>query len=176
MVGLWAEVMRNVPNSRFLMVRWTDSSTMRCHHLIEEFGRHGISSDRLYFMHNQPGQHLPCYHQIDLSLDTFPVTGGNTTADALWMGVPVVTLRGPSYHQRISHAILNHAGLGDLSCATKEEFVRTAVAVADDGERRRRLRPALRGMLLQSDMFRRDRFVPAFQETMLGLVEKHGLR
>jgi predicted O-linked N-acetylglucosamine transferase (SPINDLY family) len=111
-----------------------------------------------------------------MSLDTFPLTGGNTTADALWMGVPVVTLRGPSYHQRISHAILNHAGLGDLSCATKEEFVATAVRLAKDVERRRQLRPALRDRLLRSDMFRRDRFVPAFQDTMMGLVEKHGLR
>lgn len=175
-IALWAEVMRNVPNSRFLMVRWTDSSTLRCHHLMEEFARNGIAADRLYFMRNDPGAHLPCYHQIDLSLDTFPVTGGNTTADALWMGVPVVTLRGPSYHQRISHAILNHAGLGDLSCGTKEEFVQTAAALANDAERRRRIRPALRAQLLDSDMFRRDRFVPAFQETMMSLVEKHRLR
>lgn len=175
-VALWAKVMRNVPNSRFLVVRWTDSSTLRCHHLIEEFARHDIGADRLYFMRNEPGKHLPCYHQIDLSLDTFPLTGGNTTADALWMGVPVVSLRGPSYHQRISHAILSHAGLGDLSCATKEEFVVTAVRLANDVEWRRQLRPALRGQLLESDMFRRDRFVPAFQQTMLGLVEKHGLR
>ncbi len=175
-IALWAEVMRNVPNSRFLMVRWADSSTLRCHHLMEEFARNGIGSDRLYFLRNEPGKHLPCYHQIDLSLDTFPLTGGNTTADALWMGVPVVTLRGPSYHQRISHAILNHAGLGDLSCGTREAFVQTAVALASDVARRRQLRSALRGQLLDSDMFRRDRFVPAFQETMMELVEKHGLR
>lgn len=175
-IALWAEVMRNVPNSRFLMVRWADSSTLRCHHLMEEFARNGIEGDRLYFMRNEPGRHLPCYHQIDLSLDTFPLTGGNTTTDALWMGVPVVTLRGPSYHQRISHAILNHAGLGDLSCGTREEFVETAVALANDVERRRQLRSALRGQLLDSDMFRRDRFVPAFQDTMMELVKKHGLR
>jgi predicted O-linked N-acetylglucosamine transferase (SPINDLY family) len=92
------------------------------------------------------------------------------------MGVPVVSLRGASYHQRISHAILNHAGLGDLSCSTQEEFVRTAVALANDVERRRDLRGTLRGRLLESDMFRADRFVPDFQDTMMGLVEKHGLR
>jgi predicted O-linked N-acetylglucosamine transferase (SPINDLY family) len=174
-VALWAEVMRNVPNSRFLMVRRIDSSTLRCHHLIEEFGRHGVTADRLFFKHNRD-THLPSYHEIDLSLDTFPLTGGNTTADALWMGVPVVTLRGPSYHQRISHAIVSHAGLGDLSAGTREEFVQKAVALANDVERRRQIRGGLRRQLLESDMFRGDRFVPAFQETMLQLVERHGLR
>lgn len=127
-------------------------------------------------MQNQPGQHLPCYHHIDMSLDTFPLTGGTTTCDALWMGVPVVSLCGESYHQRISHAILNHAGLGDLSCGTSEEFIRTSVTLAKDVERRRALRANLRARLLDSDMFRRDRFLPAFQDTMMSLVEKHGLR
>jgi predicted O-linked N-acetylglucosamine transferase (SPINDLY family) len=175
-VAAWAAVMREVPNSRFLMVRWYDGSTLRCHHLATEFARHGIEGDRVLFLQNEPGKHLPCYHQIDLSLDTFPLTGGTTTCDALWMGVPVVSLRGASYHQRISHAILNHAGLGDLSCGTQEEFVRTAVALANDVERRRELRGTLRGRLLESDMFRADRFVPDFQDTMMSLVEKHGLR
>lgn len=175
-IAAWAAVMREVPESRFLMVRWHDGSTLRCHHLTQEFAKHGIEGDRLLFMQNQPGQHLPCYHHIDMSLDTFPLTGGTTTGDALWMGVPVVSLCGESYHQRISHAILNHAGLGDLSCGTSEEFVCTSVALANDVERRRELRANLRGRLLDSDMFRRDRFVPAFQDTMMGLVEKHGLR
>lgn len=175
-VAAWAAVMREVPDSRFLMVRWNDGSTLRCHHLAEEFARHGIDPDRVLFMQNRPGEHLPSYHHIDLSLDTFPLTGGTTTCDALWMGVPVVTLRGPSYHQRLSHSILNHAGLGDLSCASTHEFIQTAVALAKDAERRRQLRGSLRGMLLASDMFRRDKFVPAFQNTMMGLVAKHGLR
>jgi predicted O-linked N-acetylglucosamine transferase (SPINDLY family) len=175
-IAAWAAVMREVPNSRFMMVRWYDNSTMRCHHLVEEFRKHGIDGERVTFMVNEPGRHLPYYNYIDMSLDTFPLTGGTTTCDALWMGVPVVSLCGESYHQRISHAILNHAGLGDLSCGTTQEFVRTAVALAEDVERRRELRANLRGRLLDSDMFRRDRFVPAFQETMMGLVEKHGLR
>jgi predicted O-linked N-acetylglucosamine transferase (SPINDLY family) len=175
-IAAWAAVMREVPGSRFMMVRWYDNSTMRCHHLVEEFKKHGIDGERVTFMVNEPGRHLPCYNEIDMSLDTFPLTGGTTTCDALWMGVPVVSLRGPSYHQRISHSILNHAGLGDLSCETTEEFVRTAVALANDVGRRRELRANLRARLLDSDMFRRDRFVPAFQDTMMGLVETHGLR
>jgi predicted O-linked N-acetylglucosamine transferase (SPINDLY family) len=127
-------------------------------------------------MRNEPGRHLHAYNEIDISLDTFPLTGGTTTCDALWMGVPVVSLAGEGFHQRISHAILNHAGLGDLSRTTIDDYVATAAALARDPDRLAALRRTLRQTLLDSDMFRRDRFVPAFQQTMETLVERHGLR
>src|SRR5690606_7244610 len=58
-IAAWAAVMREVPDSRFLMVRWYDGSTLRCHHLAQEFGRHGIEGDRVLSLRNEPGQHLP---------------------------------------------------------------------------------------------------------------------
>jgi protein O-GlcNAc transferase len=175
-VAAWAKVMNAVPESRFLLVRWRDGSTLMCHHLVAEFAKHGVSSDRLFFMRNPAGMHLQCYNEIDISLDTFPLTGGTTTCDALWMGVPVVSLAGEGFHQRISHAILNHAGLGDLSRTTIDGYVETAVALARDPDRLGELRRTLRQTLLDSDMFRRDRFVPAFQDAMEALVRRHGLR
>jgi len=175
-VAVWARVMNEVPGSRFLVVRARDGSTLMCQHLVAEFAKHGVSGDRLFFMRNEPGRHLHAYNEIDISLDTFPLTGGTTTCDALWMGVPVVSLAGESFHQRISHAILNHAGLGDLSRTTIDDYVATATALARDPDRLAALRRTLRQTLLDSDMFRRDRFVPAFQQTMETLVERHGLR
>ena len=175
-VAAWAKVMNRVPGSRFMLVRWRDGSTLMCHHLVTEFARHGVSSDRLFFMQNPAGKHLQCYNEIDISLDTFPLTGGTTTCDALWMGVPVVSLAGEGFHQRISHAILNHAGLADLSRTTVDDFIETAVALAGDTDRLGEFRRTLRQTLLDSDMFRRDRFVPAFQDAMEMLVRRHGLR
>src|SRR3546814_9094088 len=68
-IAAWAAVMREVPNSRFMMVRWYDNSTMRCHHLVEEFKKHGIGGERVTFMVNEPGRHLPYYNYIDMTLD-----------------------------------------------------------------------------------------------------------
>ena len=177
-IALWAEVMNAVEGSRFVFVRPECRSMVLVHNLIQEFGRHGIDAERLNFIDNHRGHtsYLSYYNLMDVTLDTFPVTGGNTTCDSLWMGVPVVSLCGPAYHQRISHSILNHVGLGELSCDTPDDYVRAAVGLVRDPVRLAQLRAELRQRLLDSDLCRTDRFVARFQDKMIELVERHGLR
>ncbi len=119
--------------------------------------------------------HLSYYDEIDISLDTFPVTGGNTTCDSLWMGVPVVSLVGPSLHQRVSASILNKVGLSELCTATREDYVRIALELAEDRETceflRVNLRPKLQGSCLgDTEGWARD-----FENLMEELVRKHDL-
>ena len=177
-VALWARAMNAVPGSRFLLVRRECDSVALRRNLTTEFARHGIAADRLRFVSNQTAQlsHFAYYDEIDLSLDTFPLTGGTTTADALWMGVPVVTLVGPSLHQRISYAILRKAGLDDLCTRTPDEFVARAVALAGDEARLRALRSGLRSRLLESPLCRREDFARRFGDLMEELAVRHGLR
>jgi predicted O-linked N-acetylglucosamine transferase (SPINDLY family) len=100
---------------------------------------------------------------MDVSLDTFPLTGGTTTCESLWMGVPVVSLRGEAVFQRLSHSILTNAGLGDLSTETVDDYVAKAVELAADAPRRVELRRSLRERLRasplgQTEAFARDYF------------------
>ena len=176
-VKAWADVMKAVPNSRFLVVRPECGSLITCRNLAKAFSENGISSDRLYFINNRgkPQSHLSYYNEIDISLDTFPVTGGTTTVEAAWMGVPVVSLVGPAIHQRVSYAILKHCGLDECCADTAEEFVAKAVALADV-EKLRELRGTMRSRLVNTTLARPDLFIENFQNTMEQVARTHGLR
>src|SRR5262249_46989517 len=91
LVALWAKTMLQVPCSRFLFVRPEGGSAAFRKNIGDAFERHGVSAGRLDF---EPvrGNHMPHYNRIDIALDTCPQTGGTTTCQSLWMGVPTVTL------------------------------------------------------------------------------------
>lgn len=171
-IGLWAAVLREMPTSRFVVVRPEVTSVMLCRNVIREFIKHGIDADRIQFAANQSGDgsHFKYYNELDLTLDTFPLTGGTTTCDALWMGCPVVTLVGHAMHQRMSYSILSNVGLQDL-CATSEEgFVAAAVALANDTARLRELRRELRPRLETSALCRKEHWLAGFQDAVAKAV------
>lgn len=145
-IAAWARVLVRVPGSRFLMVRPEAGTALFRGHMTRAFAAHGIAADRLAFAPVR-GTHMAYYNQIDIALDTLPQTGGTTTCEALWMGVPTVSLVGPAFFERLSFSNLTNAGLGDLAVHTSDAFVETAVALAADRERRLALRHGLRGTL-----------------------------
>ena len=178
MIALWSEVMNQVSNSDFLVVRPETRSLNFCKNLAEEFAKHGISPERLFLSDNRQGKknHLYYYNEIDISLDTFPLTGGTTTCEALWMGVPVVTLVGESFHQRISYSNLMHCGLEELCTFTPENFVERTVALANEREILLAMRQGLREVMRQSPLCDEERFLFQFQEMLEQVADLHGLR
>ena len=178
MIALWAEVMNRVPDSRFLLVRAQASSQSLRRNLSEEFAKHGVSADRLFLFDNsqENKNHLTYYNDIDISLDTFPLSGGTTTCEATWMGVPVVTLVGESFHQRISYGYLMHCGLEELCAFTPEDYVDQAVRLAGDRDRLLAWRHGLREVMRRSPLCDEERFLYEFQEMLEQVAELHGLR
>ena len=110
------------------------------------FEKHGVAGERIDFVAVR-GRHLQYYNRIDIALDTAPHTGGTTTCETLWMGVPTVTLVGEAFFERLSYSNLNNAGLGDLCAFSREEFVAIAARLAADRPRRQELRQTLRTRL-----------------------------
>ncbi|HYM02129.1 MAG TPA: tetratricopeptide repeat protein [Stellaceae bacterium] len=159
---LWAETMRRVPNSRFLFVRPEGGAASFRANVCHEFGRHGIADDRIAF---EPvrGAHLPHYNRIDIALDTAPQTGGTTTCEALWMGVPTVTLVGEAFFERMSRSNLTNAGLADLCASTRERYVDIAEALAQNRERRLDLRHTMRARVRHSPLGDAQRWVRNFE-------------
>ena len=139
--------------------------------------RNGIGADRLNFVNNHglPLSHLSYYDEIDISLDTFPVTGGTTTCDSLWMGVPVVTLTGPGLHQRVSASILKNSSLSELCATSREDYIRIALELAEDRETCEFLRVNLRPKLLSSRLGDTESWTRDFEALMEQVVRKHGL-
>lgn len=177
-IALWSRVMQKVPNSRFLYVRPECSSLILRKNLVEEFERNGIGPERLFFVNNWDHglSHLGYYNEIDITLDTFPLTGGTTTCDTLWMGVPVITKFGPSMHQRLSFSHLTNVHLADLSVEDDDSFVEVAVDLANDHDSLRLLRQELRNGIKESALCRSEDFYTSFEKLMLELVSRHELR
>ena len=157
----WAAVLRAVPGSRFLFVRPEGRTPAFVANARAAFAARGVDPERLAFIGIR-GDHLKHYNAIDIALDTFPHVGGTTTCETLWMGVPVVSLIGPGFPERLSYSNLSNAGLGDLAVRSIEDYVRTAVALAADRDRRRLLRHGLREMIRARPLGQVDRFVRAF--------------
>jgi len=178
MISNWARVMREVPNSRFLIVRPEAWSLVLCKNMSNEFAKHGVDSDRLFFFDNktQKKNHLFYYNEIDISLDTFPLTGGTTTCEALWMGVPVVSLVGSAFQQRISYSALMQCGLDELCTFDTEGFVAKAVELANDREKLLLWRHELRDHMASLPLCDHERFVHQFQEMLDQVAKHHGLR
>jgi len=177
MIALWAEVMNAVPDSRFLVVRPECASALLCTHIVKEFGRHGIGPERLNVVNNRlyPLSHFNYYDEIDVTLDTFPVTGGTTTCEALWMGAPVVSMTGPSVHHRLSQSLLTNAGFAEMCTTSPADYVRTGIALAHDRDRLAEIRQTSRQRLLDSPLCDAEGFTRAFEGLMTDVARRHGL-
>ncbi len=114
--------------------------------LLDQFAARGVSPDRIVRrLASAAGlAYLALYAEVDVILDAFPWTGHTTTCDALWMGVPVLTLRGTRHAGRMAASVLTAVGLTELIADTPDAFVARAVALAGDLPRLTRMRAALR--------------------------------
>lgn len=172
MLRVWARTVAAVPNSRFLFVRPEGGSQAFVRNIRARFEAEGVSADRVQFSAVR-GAHMPHYNDIDIALDTFPQTGGTTTCEAAWMGVPTVTLAGEALFERLSYSILQNAGLGDLCAATQDEFHEIAVRLAADHDRIQALRTGLRAQIKASPLGQTEQFAKDFYDLVARTVESH---
>lgn len=152
-IELWALVLKAVPTSRLLLksVFGFGDETLKAAFL-ESFARHGVASERITLLTSESslGSHLGRYGDIDIAVDTFPYCGTTTTCEALWMGVPVITLAGDRHVSRVGVSLLNNAGLPELVAADAGAYVQLAVDLAADPERLQTLRSSMRDRLRSS--------------------------
>jgi predicted O-linked N-acetylglucosamine transferase (SPINDLY family) len=119
----------------------------------------GIDPERLIFVSEAPGpEYMLRYRQIDVALDPFPFGGGMTTFDALWMGTPVVTLRGKTGVGRGGASILSNLGVPELIAGNEQDYVRIAAELGQNIPRMAELRRSLRPRMLQSPLMNARQF------------------
>lgn len=171
MLQTWARVVREVPGSRFLFVRPEGGSETFRRNIRGIFSQNGVPPERVIF-NAVRGAHMPVYNDIDIALDTFPQTGGTTTCEAAWMGVPTVTKVGEALYERLSYSILSNSSLQDLCARTDDEFVSIAVQLAGDTPRIQELRTGLRDRLKESPLGQTEKFAADFYNLMANTVKK----
>ncbi|HVS73586.1 MAG TPA: tetratricopeptide repeat protein [Phycisphaerae bacterium] len=155
-LGLWARVMRELPNSRILMLAAQGTHRRWATAILES---QGIAPDRVGYINRGPVKdYLAAYHQIDLGLDTFPYNGHTTSLDAFWMGVPTVTITGNTPVSRAGFSQLSNLQLPDLAADSPDTFVTIATTLARDLPRLRHLRATLRPRMESSPLMDGPRF------------------
>jgi protein O-GlcNAc transferase len=153
-VRLWSAVLRAVPGSRLLLKALSLNAPSVQQRLNDLFALHGVGPDRLVFNPWQSDlvSHLDLYNHIDIALDTYPYNGATTTCEALWMGVPVLTLRGRTHVSRMGASILTAAGLPEWVADDELAFVAMATKHAAEGRALSAMRAGLRARLLSSPL------------------------
>jgi predicted O-linked N-acetylglucosamine transferase (SPINDLY family) len=147
---LWIKILESVDGARLLLQVSSAWQRDRIHAM---FRAGGIAPERIAFARRVPLlTYLASYHAVDVGLDPFPYSGGTTTMDALWMGVPVITLAGRTAVGRGGVSILTNVGLPELIAGTPDEYIAIARALAGDPGRLAELRRGLRGRMAASPL------------------------
>jgi predicted O-linked N-acetylglucosamine transferase (SPINDLY family) len=154
-LGLWARILDAVPGSR-LLLKSIGFLSMDARRRVRESlcSQSGIGEERLDIRGPEDSHesHLALYREMDIALDTFPYHGTTTTCEALWMGVPVVTLAGRTHVSRVGVSLLTNVGLPELIAESEDDYVRMAVELARDVERLVSYRSNLRDGVLGSQL------------------------
>lgn len=148
--ALWADLVASVPGSRLVL---HIKETRARQGLLEFFAERGVSHDRISLIGYQNGpDYMATYGQIDIALDTSPFAGGTTSFDALWMGVPLVTLAGARSSSRGGASILTSLGRPDWIARSPEEYIAIAQRLAADPQALAAIRSGLRAELQASPL------------------------
>jgi protein O-GlcNAc transferase len=155
-LSLWSRVLGKLPTSRLRMLAVRGDCRQRT---LDKFAAKGIAAERIDFVDFQPRPlYLEEFTKIDICLDTFPYNGHTTSLDSYWMGVPVVTLIGPTVVGRAGWSQLVNLKLTELAAKTEDEFVRLALKLADDPRGLAELRRTLRNRIASSPLMDASRF------------------
>lgn len=163
-LGVWGRILSAVSESRLVLFARTEYQRR---HIRESLHAAGVDTARLHFVGRQClSDYLATYGEVDIALDPIPFTGGTTTCDALWMGVPVVSLAGRTAVSRGGLSLLTNVGLRGLVGKTADEYVGIAVELARDRSRLADLRRGLRERLLASPVMNGSGFARDFEEAL----------
>ena len=159
-IELWARILISITDSHLILKAKGLGDSGARQRILDIFQRKGISAERIELLSWVPSarEHLELYNGIDLSLDTFPYNGTTTTCEAMWMGVPVVTLAGNTHISRVGVSLLSNVGFSELVAQTTAEYMSIAVDLAKDLKRLQSLRKHLRDMMRCSPLCDAKRF------------------
>ena len=172
-VKLWSSALKALPSSRLILKSkpLMDESVKR--RLFEEFAAEGIAQERLSLMKFEGdfSSHLDVYSKVDIALDSFPYNGTTTTCEALWMGVPTITLVGNAHRARVGLSLLSAVGLPSLAADTTAGFVGLARALASDFGQLAAFKSSLRNAMASSPLCDAKSFTASFEAELFGICE-----
>lgn len=173
-VAVWSQILHSVPNSKLYLQTRQLSEKSAVQQTYERYAAHGIAPEQLIVEGVTPRvEYFRSYNKIDIALDPFPCPGGTTTADTLWMSVPVLTMKGRDFWSRLGESLAYNVGLPNWIAKDAADYIAKAVAFADDKNYLAELRSELRDKVMASPLFDAKRFTTHFEEAMRQMISAH---
>ena len=175
---LWTNIIKAVPNSHLLLKGSVFDDEYGCELFCDRLAKFGINinlpewQNRIE-LRGFSRDYLQEYLDIDIALDTFPYPGGGTTCDALYMGVPVITLSGNSHGERFGKSLLENIGLSEFVVYDKQAYFDLAVALAGDKEIINNLHMGLRRMMEKSPLMDRNLYMGELEAAYKNIWQKY---
>ncbi|MEX0944418.1 MAG: FkbM family methyltransferase, partial [Balneolaceae bacterium] len=159
LLGVWAEIMKKVPNSKLFLKSKQYGNKVYVERIQTIMDKYGIEPERLIFEGLSPhAELLQTYNRIDIALDPWPYSGGLTTCEAMWMGIPVITKPGDTFAGRHSATHVFNAGFKEWICNNWDEYIHQSVLLASDPVTLSDLRKGLRDRVASSPLCDSDRY------------------
>ena len=166
-VALWSRVLLAVPGAKLFLKAKQLAESKMMDAVRARFARHGIAQDRLLLEGpTSRSDYFQAHNRVDMVLDTFPYPGGTTSVDAMWMGVPVLTLKGDRFLSHLGESIATNAGQPEWVAHDADDYVNKAVAFTKDIEALSGLRGRLRTQVMQSSLMQPKRFAGHFGQAL----------
>ena len=170
-LALWGRIHQQLPDAKFRLQGTGFTDPKISADLLQRLADVGIATSSVSLHASLPGyEYLKCHSEVDIILDCFPFPGGTTTCDAIWMGVPTVTMAGSTMLSRQGVSLLMYAGLPDWVAQSGDEYVAIAVTKASDTKQLSRLRASLRQQVFESALFNAPGFSSSLQDTFIAMV------
>lgn len=173
-IKLWAKILQQNKNSRIILKAKQFSDNLTMENFLLKFKKNGVSENRVDLINHTSDHnaHLALYNNIDIALDPFPYNGTTTTCEALWMGVPVITLYGNNHASRVGGTLLTNTGLKSLVVKDKESYFRTAIFLSQNTEQLNSLRLGLRQTFASSPICDGQNFTKELEQLYKMLIKK----
>ena len=172
MIETWAEILRQLPDAKLLMKAVPLANEDICDRIREDFAEAGINSERLDLRGHLANKqdHLLTYGECDIALDTFPYNGTTTTCEALWMGVPVVTLLGNTHPGRVGASLLTAMGETDWIANNHQDYIKIACHLAQDRLALSKIQNTLPLKMSQSPLTNAQQFTKKFEAHLFSFL------
>ena len=173
-IKLWRDVLNAVPGSKIVLKdKYLNDPKLR-EITVSRFMENGISADRIIALSFNfvVKEHYAQYNNIDIALDTFPYNGTTTTCEALYMGVPVITMLGDRHASRVSASLLNAVGLGEFVAKDENEFVKIAADLAGNPQKLTEIKQNLRERMQNSPLMDKKSFTRKWQNAVMKMIDE----
>lgn len=166
----WAQILKQVEDShlRWQALQFSDENLLQI--TASRLDKLGLQGKYTLLPSVSRNQYFAAYNEVDVVLDTFPYTGGTTTIEALWMGVPTVTLEGKSLLERQGSSIIKTIGLDKFSTKSKKDYIELSIWLSKESKLLVDIRNNLRNLALKSTLFDTEKFTSRFVEKLFSIM------